>query len=682
MKAASVSIEPAALHAQLSRNRTSSRVDGRIFATALLVSAGCFLGSELGTWLRFPGPGTAIIFPPYAVLTVALLISPARYWWVYLFASFVGHSFANFPHWPTGVVLVSEAANFTKALLAAIAIRHFNPGPRLNSFRRMATFLVFGVAVAPASAAFIGAAMATHYLSSSSYWLAWRAWFLSNALTGATLLPVLLISITDFPSWLRAVSLRRLTEIGLVAVSLLTTSYFVFVWPAHTFSTLPPRSYLLFPILLWAAVRLGPGGTSAAILAVSAMAIGGAMRADQSLASMEDLLALQLFVIIVSVPLLFLAALIDERDEVSETLHEREERIGLAAETANFALWTIDFLQRESWMSDAGRELFGLEQGAPLSREIFLERVHPEDRRAVDEAIERAKTGYPTFAIEHRLLLPDGDTRWLISRGRYVHNDRGELSELIGVALDVTEQVRANLELRRKQEEMNRLNRVAIMGELTASLAHELKQPLAAIVNYAAAGKRFLARGKTDPKIFEELLGDVSADARRASDVIQGIRQLVRKSAGTRRSVDLNELVREVLKLLHSDLIGHATTVDTNLTRNALFVKADPVQLQQVLLNLLMNAIEAMHDTPAENHHIEISTRSSSDAVRLSVRDYGPGLPQDDPQKVFAKFFSTKPNGMGMGLSIVHSIVQAHGGELVAENLGDGARFSFHLPAA
>ena len=216
------------------------------------------------------------------------------------------------------------------------------------------------------------------------------------------------------------------------------------------------------------------------------------------------------------------------------------------------------------------------------------------------------------------------------------------------------------------------------MGELTASLAHELNQPLTAIASNAAAGRRLLAQGTPDLKMFEELLADVAADARRAGDIIHGIHHFVRKGEGTRRPVNLNEIVREVLRLLHSDLLGRGTAVETQLAANLPPVDADAVQLQQVLLNLLMNSLEAMQFTPADKRRVVICTTcEANSSVAVSVRDYGSGLPTDDVDKVFTHFYSTKPNGMGMGLTIVRSIVEAHGGKLSAENVDEGARFSF-----
>ncbi len=327
-------------------------------------------------------------------------------------------------------------------------------------------------------------------------------------------------------------------------------------------------------------------------------------------------------------------------------------------------------------MNEKGRALYQLAPEEPLSREFFLSRVHPEDRLKIDDAIERARGSTQSFEVEYRLLLPDGETRWHIARGRYLRNDRGEISELMGVAIDVTAQVKANLDLRLQREEMARLSRVALMGELTASLAHELNQPLTAIASNAAAGKRFLARGSLDLEMFGELLDDVFSDARRAGAVIHGIHQLVRKGEEDRRAVSVNELILEVLRLMHSDLLGRSTTVETDLAADLPAVAADPVRLQQVLLNLIINALEAMQQTPAPSRRILISTAAADGFVQVSVRDHGIGLPEGDPDKIFSHFFTTKPNGMGMGLTIVRSIVEAHGGELGAENVGGrGAGF-------
>jgi PAS domain S-box-containing protein len=524
--------------------------------------------------------------------------------------------------------------------------------------------------------------VAMNHWGKGGYWEIWHIRFTSNVLAALTVAAFIVTWATGGIDSLRQLSRRRLLEGICLLLGLIAVSFVLFN------GTLAEKDsallYVPLPFLLWAAVRFGSRGATAAIAGVAFFAIWGVAHGQGPFSentAEKNALYVQVFLIFMSLPLLFLAALIEERDKAGETLREREERIALAAESAKLALWTINFLRDESWMNDKGRELFGFAPREPLCREAFLQRVHPEDRNNVDEAIERARRESQTFEIEYRLLRPDGETRWLISRGRYVRNDRGGVSELIGVAIDITGQVKADLQLRLQREEMARMSRVSSMGELTASLAHELNQPLTAIASNVAAGRRFLAQRSPDLAMFKELLDDVAADARRAGDIIHGIHHFVRKSEGVRRAVNLNEIIREVLRLLHSDLLGRGTAIETQLAPSLPSVDANAVQLQQVLLNLLMNSLEAMQATPAAKRRVVISTTCEADSsVTVGVRDYGCGLPKEDLDKVFTHFYSTKPNGMGMGLTIVRSIVEAHGGKLNAENSDEGARFFFRLP--
>ena len=219
------------------------------------------------------------------------------------------------------------------------------------------------------------------------------------------------------------------------------------------------------------------------------------------------------------------------------------------------------------------------------------------------------------------------------------------------------------------------------MGEMSASIAHELNQPLAGILSNAAAGQRFIDRGNVDQAEIRELLGDIIADGRRASDVVRGIRGMVKKEQVERRSVDLNEVVMDALRMASPDAVLRSCQLETSLDANLPAIDGDPVQLQQVLLNLVINAFDAMRDTPPSSRKVLIATQSNGDGtVRTSVRDHGVGISEDMRDRLFDPFFSTKTEGLGMGLAIVRSIVEAHGGTITAENAdGGGARFEFVL---
>jgi C4-dicarboxylate-specific signal transduction histidine kinase len=211
-----------------------------------------------------------------------------------------------------------------------------------------------------------------------------------------------------------------------------------------------------------------------------------------------------------------------------------------------------------------------------------------------------------------------------------------------------------------------------------------LNQPLTAIANNAAAARRFLERGNIDPALLKELLQDMVADSQRAAEVIRGIRAMVRKDKSPRSTLNLNAIIADTLRLVGSDVVLREGVITTEMDHSLPQVEAVPVQIQHVLINLIMNALDAVEKLPPSERRIVVSTRTDEDGLaEVSVRDFGYGLPKDRPEKVFDHFFSTKQAGMGMGLTIVRSIIETHGGTISAENAPDrGARFFFRLPAA
>jgi PAS domain S-box-containing protein len=379
-----------------------------------------------------------------------------------------------------------------------------------------------------------------------------------------------------------------------------------------------------------------------------------------------------------------IAGIAIERQRNMEKLREREARINLAAESADLALWVLYPEQNNAWMSEKGRVIYGFDQDQSLTCESILSRVHPDDRVKVKAAYDEACTRRTTFENEHRLLLPYGKIRWVIMRGRFLKDDQGRVVETIGVTVDVSVQKQADLQLQVQREEMAHRNRVSLMGEMTASFAHEVNQPLAAITNNAAAARRFLERGQADPSILMQLVQDMAADSQRANEVVHGIRALVRKEKSEQTILNLNAVIADTVRLVGSDIALRECAISTELDNNLPAVAAAPVQMQQVLLNLIMNALDAVEAFPPAQRRIVISTRSDKGmTAEVDVRDFGTGLPNDRPDKVFDHFFSTKQNGMGMGLAIVRSIIEAHDGTISAENApGGGARFFFRLPAA
>src|SRR6266481_2122736 len=378
-----------------------------------------------------------------------------------------------------------------------------------------------------------------------------------------------------------------------------------------------------------------------------------------------------------------IAGIAIDRQRQQEVLRERDARISVAAESADLAFWVL-YPEGDAWMSDKGRRIYGFDSNLPLTCDLILSRVHPDERAAVKAEYDRACALRGAFETEHRLLLPYGKTRWVIMRGRCLRDEHGNVLETIGVTLDVSAQKKAALHLQVQREEMAHRNRVALMGEMTASFAHELNQPLTAIANNASAARRFLQRGNIDPVLLQQLLQDMVADSQRAGEVMRGIRSLVRKETSEQTLLNLNAIISDTVRLVSSDVLNRESVVTTELDPNVPAVQGTLVQIQQVLLNLIINALDAVEQLPPAERRIIIRTRSDKgDVAEFSVRDFGVGLPKDQPDKVFEHFFSTKQKGMGMGLAIVRSIVEAHGGTITAENAPDrGARTVVRLPAA
>ena len=281
------------------------------------------------------------------------------------------------------------------------------------------------------------------------------------------------------------------------------------------------------------------------------------------------------------------------------------------------------------------------------------------------------------FAFEYSSITPAGQL-WVAMS--VVPLSRPEGGAVVS-RTDVTERKRAEIQAERARQELAHFTRVSTMGELTASLAHELRQPLAGILTNAQAAQRFLAVTPPDLDEVRDILADIVKNDRRAAQVIQRLRDLLRRGDSEMRPFDLNDLIRDVVKLLASDAIIRGVTVELALDAESAVVSADPVQLQQVVLNLLLNAMEAMADCPGERVLVIRTENPEPLRVQVSVDDAGPGLSAGAQDLMFEPFYTTKPHGMGMGLAIARSIIELHRGVISAgNNLTGGATLRFSLP--
>ena len=813
MKSASVSLEAAGVPSVARNGSTFSTVfDRRLLLIGLWVFAGYYVGCKIGFALTFQPHPVSVLWPPNSVLVAALLLTPPRVWWFVLLAAFPAHLAAQFQsHVPPLMILCWFISNSCEALIGAGLTRYLAGGPiHFRSLRNVGIFCLCVVFVGPLLSSFLDAAFVVwNHWGHDSYGQLIRIRLFSNALAALIVVPLVVTWATIGISGLRTARLSRYLEACALFVGLLLVSYAVLYKVGSGADS--ALLFLPLPFLLWAAVRLGVVGASTAISIVGFLAIWSAAHGHGPFSggtAEQNALSIQIFLIVLSIPLLFLATVIEERvtgeTELRESesrfrivadaapvliwmagvdqlctffnkpwleftgrsmeqelgngwaegvhsddlqncldvyteafdarqpfvmqyrlrrndgtfrwvsdqgvprydaqgrfagyigscvdvtelvnkdaaLRESEERMRLAAEAVNLGIWEWDLSKDEIWATNARRALLGWPASGKITLEHFISSLHPDDRDRIRQAVDDAIHKGQDFDSEYRLVLPDGIVRWMATRGSVRLDAHGKPAQLVGISIDITARKQAELEAKQRRDELSHLSRVALIGEMSASIAHELNQPLAGIVSNAGAGRRFIDRGNVDLQEIRELLADIGADARRASDVVRGIRGMIKKEQMGRQRINLNDIVTNVVHILSSDALLHWCELKTSLDTNLPMVEADPIQIQQVLINLVVNAFEAMPETPVSTREVEINTQQNADgAVRVSVRDYGVGISPEARSRLFEQFFTTKAEGLGMGLAIARSIVEAHAGTIDAENAeGGGARFHFTLP--
>jgi PAS domain S-box-containing protein len=363
------------------------------------------------------------------------------------------------------------------------------------------------------------------------------------------------------------------------------------------------------------------------------------------------------------------------------SLRDSEGRMSLAAEAANLSMWVWDVVRDEVWMTEKGRALFGLVPDKPLDYAALGAHVHPEDRAARDAAIRRALETQGEYAMEYRVLLPDGQVRWIAGRGR-AEFEGGKPLRMRGVSLDITERRQAELEAAQQRQDLAHASRLTTVGELTASITHEISQPLGAILSNAETAEILLESKQPQLEEVQRILADIRKDDLRASEIIRRMRELLRKRELELKPIDLNAVTSDVLRLVDGEAHRRGVEIEKQFADTLPVVRGDEIHLQQVLLNLILNGMEAMSESSESNRRITIRTAcEGKDNVEVAVEDSGPGIPSERLPLLFDSFFTTKTHGMGLGLSIVRSIVEAHGGRIWAENnSGRGACFRFTLP--
>ena len=654
----------------------------------LLYLPSVLLANQLGLLLRYPENGSSALFIPYAVLTALLVVSAWRHWVWYLLAGVAAHILVHWPEWSLTWIAVANVANVARGVTAAVLIRRFlGFPPRLDSMRALGLYILAAVLLAPAVGATVGATNVLLHPVESTYWPTWSAWFMSNALTGLTLLPALMLALASRDTWSRQRGHERIAEAVVLGLALVVSGILPHV--ASIGAALPPGIlfYSPLPVLIWAALRFGAGGATAALTAVTFAAIWGAFGHSGPFVSAspdERLLMLQLFVLLTAVPILCIAVTSSAKHAVVQ-LH----RALLASLHDHIAILDgrgVVLEVNHAWRRFAdsndlppykrvltGENYLDSLTSAAESGDAGAARVLPGVRSVLNRIRNR-------FEVEYDLDRLGRQERYQLSVEAFERADGGVILR----RTDLTARRQAQLEFEEQRRVLTHLARVSVLGQLSGALAHELNQPLASIASNAQAAQILLKKRSPDLRELEAILYDIVTDDARAARVIRGLVALLRRGEARLQATDATELLNEVLELARTELITRKVTATSSVAPDVPRVLADRVQLQQVLLNLILNACEAMSGDGSGDRRLELVVRRESrNTVRFSVRDDGSGIPPKQMERLFEPFFTTKAEGMGLGLSMSRTIISAHGGRMWAENNAHrGATVHFILTVA
>jgi len=380
---------------------------------------------------------------------------------------------------------------------------------------------------------------------------------------------------------------------------------------------------------------------------------------------------------------------VTDRKVAEQKLKMNETLLSETQKLSHTGSYILDGPLGESFWTPEMYRVFEFDQNEPPSVERAIQRIHPDDRNRIRQVASAAPGDQPgagdgnSQPVEYRLLMPDGRIKFVLTRRAVAGPEFHSFGTVIGFSMDITDRKNAEEALLRAQADLAHASRVNTLGELTAALAHEVNQPITAAVTNANACIRFLAGDAPDLEAAREAATAIIQAGERAGDIVRQTREFFRKSVPQKTLVDLDDIVRGTIVLLESQARRHSVSIQATLSAGPPGIMGDRVQLQQVIVNLILNSIDAMKDVNDVRELAIRSRRTGESAIVLSISDTGAGLPSQGADQIFDTFFTTKPEGTGMGLSISRSIVEAHGGRIWAEpNAPRGAIFQFALPLA
>jgi signal transduction histidine kinase len=652
-------------------------------SAALLTAAGYWAGTYIGLLLTPADLAVSLMWPPNALLLASLLLAPMRQWPWFVLAVLPVHLLTQLSH---GIPLLTSAGwfvtNIGEAVLGAYLLQRLrSPRELFQTFGGVLLFLAVAVSAATALTSFFDAAVVVGTGMGQGYWDLWCHRFASNSLATLTLVPPIVTIGSSSVTRFRFVRPVRYVEAGLLALAALFVTNLMFARHPSAEASIPELTYTVLPLMFWAAVRFGPTGVSILQLFSTAAILWTAV--NSTIVSVDDVLPLQMFLLMLNGLSLSLAVVINESRRF-QSLHSavlRSMRNAVAIIDSDGVVLDAN----EAWIATArSADRCRLDGIALRANYLAHHRVNaPRDSNAAKlvAGLEAVLTGTRKL-FEMEYICRSGDeTKWFsISVVPLWGDQRGTVI----THTDITRRKQEEADTLRLREELAHAGRVMTMGMLSATLTHEMSQPLAAILANAQTARRLCARNQEgDSEEVDVVLRDVVSASRRAGSILQRLRAWFSNGRHESERLGLNDVANDVIEILRGDLIRRGVTLTQHLSPELPAIAGDRVQLQQVVLNLILNACDAMRDNPPGDRHVLVMTGLHDDGVSLSVEDIGTGIAPDQLNSVFEPFVTTKSTGLGLGLALCRSIVLAHQGRLMAENNpGRGITFHCILPLA
>lgn len=657
-------------------------VHGHPYLAALATAVSYWLGTQIGFLLTPAGLPVSVMWPPNAMLLGALLVMRRSWWPLCLLAVVPVHLATQLSRdVPIATSIGWLMTNTGQAVLAAVCLQRLRPPRELfQTFVGVLIFVTIAVIGVPALISLLDAAVVVLTGAGGDYWLVCRQRFISNALATLTLVPAIVMIGTSSFMHFRAMPRTRYVEGSVLALATLVIVQLSFAWYGHGLQGTLGLAYSLLPLLLWAAVRFGPLGVSLLLAMTTSAILWTAWNVE--LVSPSQALALQMLLAVLSGLSLTLAVVVFERRRLqvfhSAVLSSMRDAVAITDGDGV----VID--ANPSWTAAEHTRSSGRLDGVPVRTDYFGDRwsgESPDARRMLNGLNTVLAGSRAHFEMEYSVHDTDAPRWFSIS----VVPLQGSQPGAVITQRDITERKRSEAVTQQLRDELAQAGRIMTMGMLSASLTHELSQPLAAILANGQVARRLCERnGDAAAAEIQEILGDIIDSSRRAGGILRQLRQVfVTGSSNPREPVSLNDIVQDVLHLIRSDLARDGISVLPRLTPALPCVPGDRVQFQQLVLNLIANACESMRDNAAGDRQLTLTTSATDAGVLLRVEDAGTGIEPGQLGSIFDPFFTTKREGLGLGLALCRWIVLAHAGQLRAENnAGRGATMHCLLPFA